>query len=119
MTLYLTSECKDKNSANPSPLLEVPPAEGGSPARLTHGTPAGVKHPALPRSRLRSARAPRSGEQGRRECRRRLLMADRFIKSGEPDKARDYLQTIIREYGDSEWAEKARQRLDRIDAADR
>jgi tetratricopeptide (TPR) repeat protein len=43
-----------------------------------------------------------------------MAMAENFIRAGQMDKAKEYLQKIIEKYGDTEWGEKAKERLKRI-----
>ena len=49
--------------------------------------------------------------QAESQCRGWLNMADNFAKAGRPDKAREYLQKVLDEHPDTEWADQARQRL--------
>jgi dienelactone hydrolase len=49
------------------------------------------------------------------DCRSWLSLADNFIQSGIPEKARPYLQKIIDTYGDTPWADQARERLKQLD----
>ena len=112
-TLYLTSECKDKNSANPSPLLEIPvtkdlPEAGGTVAEAKPRTQPATQ-PATKPGRLTAQ------EQIDRQCKQCLIMAENYLRAGQPDKARQYLQKILDRYPGTPWAVKARERLAAID----
>jgi len=50
-------------------------------------------------------------QEAARECRGWLNMADAFLQQNKPDKAKPYLDNIIRKYPDTTWATKARVRL--------
>jgi dienelactone hydrolase len=49
-----------------------------------------------------------------RECRAWLALADNFLRAARPDKAKDYLLKIIEKHPATDWAAKARERLDAI-----
>ncbi|MDY6914496.1 MAG: hypothetical protein SVT52_08590, partial [Planctomycetota bacterium] len=51
-----------------------------------------------------------------RDCRKWLMMADNYISAGMAEKAKPYLKRILDEYGQTDWAKKARQRLAEIAA---
>jgi predicted esterase len=53
-------------------------------------------------------------EEADRCCNNWLNMADNFLQAGLPEKARPYLELIIETYGDTEWAAKARERLESL-----
>ncbi|MBN1943628.1 MAG: tetratricopeptide repeat protein [Phycisphaerae bacterium] len=54
-------------------------------------------------------------QKAARECRGWLTMADALLDQGKPDKAKTYLDKIIRKYPDTTWAVKARVRLRNMD----
>jgi predicted esterase len=56
-----------------------------------------------------------TGSEAEEECTGWLSLADAYIQSGMPDKARPHLQKIIDKYGDSPWAKQAREQLAKID----
>ena len=131
-TLYLTSECKGKNSANPSPLLEVPVIKDIPAAAVTvvkakprtqpatqpatkpaPDTPAATK-PA-PSQPVATKPVPATDQkQIDRECKKCLNMAENYLRAGLADKARQYLQKILDRYPGTPWAAKARERLAEI-----
>ncbi|MEE8385567.1 MAG: tetratricopeptide repeat protein [Dehalococcoidia bacterium] len=111
-TLYLTSECKGKDSANPSPLLEIP---------VTKDLPAAVGTVVKAKPRTQPATQPAAKpepltdqQQIDRQCKQSLNMAENYLRAGKPDKARQYLQKILDRYPDTPWAAKARARLAEI-----
>jgi len=116
-TLYLTSECKGKNSANPSPLLEIPvikdlPAAGGTVVKAKPRTQPTMQPATQPATKP----APLTSQQQiDRQCKQSLNMAENYLRAGKPDKARQYLQKILDRYPDTSWAAKARARLAKID----
>ena len=54
-------------------------------------------------------------KQAERECRTWIQMADNFARAGRRREARDYLNKVIKKYGDTDWGAKARTRLAEID----
>ncbi len=50
-------------------------------------------------------------QEAARECRGWLNMADAYLDQNKPEKAKPYLDNIIRKYPDTTWAAKARVRL--------
>lgn len=52
--------------------------------------------------------------EGSNECRKLLSMADNYIAAGMKEKARPYLQKILDEHAESEYATHARDRLAKI-----
>jgi TolA-binding protein len=63
----------------------------------------------------KSITASIDAKQADADCRSWLSLADNFIESGLPEKARPYLQKIIDMYGNTPWADQARARLKQID----
>ncbi len=55
-----------------------------------------------------------TGSEAEEECTGWLSLADAYIHSDMPDKAKPHLQKIIDKYGESPWAEQARTRLAKI-----
>jgi len=111
-TLYLTSECKRKNSANPSPLIEIPVIKDlPAPA----GTAVKAKPQPRPPAQPAARPAPLTTQQKiDRQCTQCLIMADNYLRAGMADMARQYLQKILDRYPDTPWAAKARARLGKI-----
>jgi len=70
------------------------------------------------RARLTALRSNKSiqAKQADSNCRSWLSLADNFIRSGNPEKARVQLQKILDQYGDTSWAEQARSRLKQLDS---
>jgi len=70
------------------------------------------------KARLAALHADKSiqAKQADTDCKSWLSLADNFIRSGLPDKARPQLQKIIDAYGDTTWAEQARARLKQLDS---
>jgi predicted esterase len=54
-------------------------------------------------------------KQAETDCRSWLSLADNFLRSGLPEKARPYLQRILDTYGSTPWADEARARLKQLD----
>ena len=117
-TLYLTSECKDKNPANPSPLLEIPVIKDLPAAAATVVKPKPQPQPATKPAPSQPAATrpapPTDQKQIDRECKKCLNMAENYLRAGLTDKARQYLQRILDRYPDTPWAAKARKRLAEI-----
>jgi predicted esterase/outer membrane protein assembly factor BamD (BamD/ComL family) len=49
-----------------------------------------------------------------KDCSSWLALADNFITSGSPDKAKAYLQMVLDKYPGTDWAAKAKERLDKL-----
>ena len=62
-------------------------------------------------------RAAALREQADRECHVWLNLAENYVSAGSRAKARQLLQRIITKYDGTEWATKARKRLDALDGA--
>lgn len=56
-----------------------------------------------------------TGSEAKGDCTGWLSLADAYIQSDKPEKAKLYLQKIIDKYDGSKWAEQARARMDKID----
>ena len=69
------------------------------------------------RARLTALRSNKSvqAKQAETSCRSWLSLADNFIRSGDPDKARVQLKKILDTYGDTPWGDQARSRLKQLD----
>jgi len=49
-----------------------------------------------------------------RDCRDWMAMADNFLREAQNDKAKEYLKKIIDTYGDTEWGERAREKMSKL-----
>jgi len=113
-TLYLTSECKGKDPANPAPLLEVPVTKDLPAAAVSAPPP---KPKPAPATQPPAKAEPLSDQQQiNRRCKGWFSMAESYLRSGMTDKARLYFQKIVDGHPETPWAAKARERLEKIDA---
>jgi uncharacterized Zn finger protein len=53
-------------------------------------------------------------QEASRDCLEWLKMADKLMKEGKNEEAKPYLQKILDKYGDTEWADKAKERLNKL-----
>jgi tetratricopeptide (TPR) repeat protein len=77
-------------------------------------------HLAQMRDRLAALKSDKSIQAGiasrtaEDKCKACLAMADNYIRSGDPDKARGYLQKVIEEFPDTSYAATAREKLSEL-----
>jgi len=55
-------------------------------------------------------------QKAERDCRNWLDLADNLLKAGKTEKAKAYLQKILDTYGNTEWADQAKERLAKLKA---
>jgi acetyl esterase/lipase len=68
-------------------------------------------------SRPKAVEANPAAREADRECKAWLALADNYLTAGNTDKAREYLQKILDQHGETRWAAEAQQRLEKLEKA--